>query len=196
MKKIRDLVLRAMAAAAVLSLAAFFLSGCIQDRAQTEKKILAHDPSFGTVLQKRDLLSAELGSLRAAFVKVRNTIDAQIAALRDKRARARREYEASAEKIKLQFQPELRKVERETIEAQRRYDQKSIELREVERGAREVSYLMKKKDKLILTEEEMKTWNERMADLSGKKKIILEEMARIKEELRIDKMKLRVMKLR
>ena len=66
----------------------------------------------------------------------------------------------------------------------------------MERGAREVSYLMKKKDKLILTEEEMKTWNERMADLSGKKKIILEEMARIKEELRIDKMKLRVMKLR
>lgn len=185
-----------MAATAVWTLVAFSLSGCVQDRAQMEKKILAYDPSFRTVLSKRDLFNAELGSLRAAFVKVRNTIDAQISALRDKRTRAKKEYDASAEKIKLQFQPEFRKVERETIEAQRRYDQKSVELREVDRDMKEVSYLMKKKDKLILTEEEMKTWTDRIADLTEKKTAILEEMGRIKEELQIDKMKIKVMRLR
>ncbi len=196
MKKLRDLVLPAVTAAAMWSLVAFSLSGCLQDRAQLEKKVLAYDPSFKTVLKKRDLLDAELDSLRAAFIKVKSTIDAQITVLRDKRLRAKREYDTSVEKIKLQFHPELRKVEREILEVQRRHDEKSIELREVERDMKEVSYLMKKKDKLVLTEEETKSWSDRIADLTEKKTDILEELGKINEELQIDKMKLKAMRLK
>jgi hypothetical protein len=188
-------LLRASASAS-LALALLSVSGCAQDRVETEKKILSYDASFQTTLKKRDLLDTELLSLRAAFAKVCMSIDAQIAILRDKKARAKREYDASAEKIKLQFQPEIRKVERDVQDAEKRYELKSVEMREVERDMNEVNYLVKKKDKLVLTEEESKTWNSRLAELIEKKAAIAGDLAKIKEEMQIEKMKLKVMRLK
>lgn len=189
-------VLRGVSAAVPLVLILFSVSGCMQDRLEMEKKILGHDASFQSTLKKRDLLNTELDSLKAAFVKVSMSIDAQIAILRDKKARARREYDASSEKIKLQFQPEIRKVERDVQDAERRYELKNVEMREVERDMNEVNYLMKKKDKLILTEEETKTWTTRFKELTEKKETISAELAKIREEMQIEKMKLKVMRLK
>ncbi len=195
MKKNQYILSRSFFAAAFVT-AALFLGGCSLDKASSEKKILSYDPSFMNVIKKRDLLNAELGGLKAAFIKVSDSIDAQIEALRDKKARARREYDASAEKIRLGFQPDVRKVEKELGDAQRRYELKNSELRDVERDTNEVNYLMKKKDKLILTDEETKTWNDRLSDLTGKKSSILAEMGKVREEINIQKMKLKVMRLK
>jgi hypothetical protein len=187
---------RQAALAAFLIPVVFSFSGCSEDRLQTEKKILSYDASFQSVLKKRDLLDTELSSLKAAYIKVRDSIDAQIAVLRDKKARARREYDASIEKIKLQFQPEIRNVERDITEVQKRYELKNVEMREVEREMNEVNYLIKKKDKLILTEEETKTWTNRLSELTGKKSEIASELAKIKEQLAMEKMKLKVMNIK
>jgi chromosome segregation ATPase len=195
MKKDLYIFARYISAAALVPVV-LFLGGCSLDKGAAEKKVLSYDPSFMSVLKKRDLHNAELNGLKAAFIKVSDAIDAQIEALRDKKSRARREYDASAEKIRLEFQPEVRKVEKELNDAQRRYELKNSELRDIERDANEVNYLMKKKDKLILTDEETKTWNDRLSDLTGKKGSISSEMGKLREEINILKMKLKVMRLK
>ena len=192
----RGRVLLRTAAAALAVFSAIQVSGCSQDNREIEKSILSQDQSFRTVIRKRDLLNAELVSLKAAYIKITETIDSEITALRDKKARTRKEYLASAEKIRFHFQPEVRKVEREISDIRRRYDQKSAELKQIEKDANEVGSLIKRKDNLILTDEEMKTWNDRLSELSARKSAVLSEIEKMKRELDLNRQKLKVLKLK
>ncbi|MEA3489989.1 MAG: hypothetical protein U9R44_06610 [Candidatus Omnitrophota bacterium] len=181
---------------AIVSLLFLCLSsgGCLKERSEMEKEILAHDPFFKKTLDKRNSLRGQLDSRKSALVKNEQEIAAQITALREKKAQAKRVYAVSVERIKRQIDPEKRELERNLMELKRNYDLKKVELRNVNRDIEEIEALIRKKDKLTLTQEEVRTWNERLASLIRKKEIIISEKDKLRKETEITKLKLKVLK--
>ena len=114
-------------------------------------------------------------------------------ALKEKKVRSGQEYAAKAEQIKRQLHPEQRNLKRDLIEMQRCYGQKSEEVRHTERDIREINVLIKKKDKLALTQAEIQTWNDRLASLVKKWEMLSSEREKLRTEIGVTKMKIKVL---
>lgn len=170
----------------------FLSSGCVEDRAEAEKRILAHDPSFRKVVDKRNSLREELARQKALLSKKRQDIADQVTVLRAKKDQAKKEYAASVEKIKRQLQPEKRQLERDLMEQERLYRKLKMELGENNRDIEEIGSLIKKKDQLTLTQEEIRTWNDRLASLIKKKDETYSEKQKTEEEIEVTKLKIKV----
>ena len=179
-------------AALVLSLSS---SGCMKDRAELEKKILSHDPSFQKTLDKRDSLHKELEAEQAGFLKNVKEIDESISALKERKVQIKQEYSAKIDKIKRQMQPDKRRLERELMEAERKYRREKDDLGNIEKDIKEITSLLDKKDKLAFTQEEIQTWNDRLSYLVEKKEIVSDEIDKLKNDIETTKLKIIVLKI-
>ena len=182
---------------AVLSVSflCLFSQGCGKDQARLEKRVLAHDPSFQETLDRRNSLREELDSQAKVFHRKTKEIKSQIDALARKKTRVKREYSSSVEKIKQQIHPERKRLQKDLLDAQRRYEQKKQEIRDVRGDIKEISALIKKKDVLALTQEEMRTWNDRLSSLMEKKEALNSEKDKLRTEIEITKLKRSVLVL-
>lgn len=171
------------------------MEGCVKDHAEIEKKILENDPSFQKILDSRNSLRDELNNQKTGFMKKKQEIDMQISSLRGKKTEAKRMYSSSVERIKRQLYPRRRELERELMEMQRRYKLKSGIMGDVDRDIMEISTLIKKKDDLALTQEEIKTWNDRLSLFLEKKAALGSEKDKLKTDIEITKLKISVLEL-
>lgn len=169
--------------------------GCVKDIGEAEKKVAAYDPSFQKTLDNRDALRRQLESIRAEYLRNTDQIDSQMDALQERKAQVKRDYTAAAEQVKKQIDPEKRQLQRDLMEFQRQHKIKAIELENVERDIKEITALINKKEELDLTQEEIKTWNDRLASLMQKKEKLSSEKDRIRQDIDITKLKDKVLKL-
>ena len=179
----------------VLLSAAFLmlpLQGCVKDTSEEEKEILAYDASFKKTIDTRDSLRKQLDEAKTSYLNKIASIDLQINGLKEQKEKAKIYYSTSVEEIKRQVQPVRRRLERELIDFKRQYKIKSEEAANAEDDIREITALTEKKDKLSLTQEEIKTWNDRLAALIEKKEKLSAEKEELAEEIRILKLKLKV----
>jgi hypothetical protein len=167
--------------------------GCVRDRDEAEKTILAHDPSFQKTIDKRKQLRKQMNSHENVYLVLKQNISAQIMALKEKREKAKKDYLDSVEKLKGQMHPEKRELERGLAETERNYRLKGAELGIINRDMKEVDALIKKKDELTLTPEETKTWNDRLAALIRRKAEVSAEKAKLGKEIQITKLKISVL---
>ena len=179
----------------LVSLFCFLPAGCKKDQADTEKRIVAYDPSFQKVLDIRNSLQQQLSTQRAAFLRKVRQIDSQINALKEEKSQAKKEYISSVEKIKRQIHPSKRQLQRDLMDLQRQHKRKSAEIKDLEKDINEISGLIKKKDELALTGEEIQTWNERLATLIGKKEELVVGREKIRSDIEMTKLKDKVLKL-
>jgi len=181
---------------AVLVLFPFLsLQGCMENRAETEKKILAYDPSFRKSLDRRNELLKDLNFRQTSFMKSEQLIEDEINALKQKKTQEQKEYLSSVEKIERQIDPEKRNLRQDLAGMQRYYKRKKGELKDVDRDIKEINALVKKKDRLVLTPEEVRVWNERLSSLVKKKAETSSDVAKVKEEIEITKLKIKVLSL-
>jgi hypothetical protein len=173
----------------------FSQQGCVEKREETLKNILAYDPSFQSVLDKRNSLQEKLNSQKTSLLRKEMEIGEGIIALKEKKALAKEEYASSVENIKRQMQPEKRRLKQDLLEINRRHRLKRVELSGIERDISEINSLIKKKDKLALTQEEMQTWNKRLSLLLKKKVFLESEVKKLKKEGEITKLKIGVLDL-
>ncbi|MGB2601439.1 MAG: hypothetical protein WBD00_01715 [Candidatus Omnitrophota bacterium] len=173
----------------------FSALGCQKDQGDSEKKIIAYDPSFQKTLDNRDSLRQELATQRAAFLRKAQQIDNQIDALKEERAQKKKDYLSSVDKIKRQIDPSKRQLQRDLMEMQRQSKRKSSEIRDLEKDINEITDLIEKKDDLALTQEEIQTWNERLATLIEKKENLSVEREKIQSDIEVTRLKDRVLKL-
>ncbi len=177
-------------AACLLCLA---FQGCLEDRAELEKRILAHDPSFQKTLDSRDSLREQLDSQKAIFLRRESEANSLIKALKQKKIDAKKEYSAQVEKIRRQIQPEKRQLRRSLIDIKRQYKCKEQEIGHIDKDINEITALIKKKDALALTQDEIRTWNERLSSLIKKKNEISAEKDKLGKEIEITKLKIKVL---
>ncbi|MFH1309791.1 MAG: hypothetical protein ABIH85_03815 [Candidatus Omnitrophota bacterium] len=166
--------------------------GCSPNTAEIEKKILEYDPSFQKILDKRNELHKRLDQERAKFLKKKEDIDSQVNVLREQKRQIKQEYLLQASELNLQIQPDQRFLKKSIMELENNYRQKKEALGITEHDIGEISSLMKKKDTLALTPEEMKVWNNRMSLLVEKKEEQISEKNKVKKEIEITKLKLKV----
>lgn len=171
------------------------VAGCRKDLGESEKKVVAYDPSFQKTLDNRNSLRRELETQRAVFARKTQQIDNQIGALKEQKAEAKKEYIASVDKIKRQIHPAKRQLQRDLMELERKYRRKSAEVKDLEKDINEINGLIEKKDELALTQEEIQTWNERLTNLIQKKEELSAERKKIQTEIEVTKLKDRVLKL-
>ena len=169
--------------------------GCGEDRAEFEKKIIARDPSFQKTLDNRNSLREQLDSQKAILLRKEKEISAQINALKEKKVSARKEYSQQVQKIKRQIQPKKRQLQRDLIDMARRYKHKKQQVRDIDRDINEINGLIKKKDALSLTQEEIRIWNDRLASLIEKKEGINAEKDKLEAGIETTKLKVKVLKL-
>ncbi len=174
----------------------FLCQGCVKDRAEMEKEILGHDPSFQKDLDKRNTVQKEIASLEAAYRQTCMKIDEEITALKEKKTQVKNEYLTSLDKLKRQVNPEVRELQRNLLDMQRDHKRQKEELGDIDRDIKEINSLINKKDQLVLTQEEVKTWNERLASLAEKKSAADSEIERLAKEIEITKLKIKVLSIK
>jgi len=167
--------------------------GCGKGRAEAEKKILASDPSFQKVLDKRDALRNELDLQKEAYARKKEKIDEEIAALREKKDQVKKEYRLQIEKIKRQSYPEKKRLQRDLMEMERNYKWTKDEVRQIDKDINEISSLMGEKEKLDLTQDEAQEWNDKLDFLKKKKKTAVSANNKLREKIEITKMKIEVL---
>ncbi|MFC1570415.1 hypothetical protein ACFL4E_01390 [Candidatus Omnitrophota bacterium] len=148
-----------------VSLMILSLSGCAGDSAEKEKKILAQDPSFQKVLDKRNSMVDELATHKTNYLAKRVQIDEEISTLKEEKSLIRTQYAEEIQRTKRRLNPEKRNLERDLLESERSYKRINSELVDINSDIKEITALIGKKEKLALTQEEMKTWNDRLATL-------------------------------
>jgi chromosome segregation ATPase len=170
--------------------------GCgVKDIGEAEKEVVAYDPSFQKTLDNRDALRGQLESARAEYLGNTEQINSQMEALRERKAQVKKDYTAAAEKIKKQIDPEKRQLQRDLMEYQRQYKIKAIESENVEKDIKEITALIGKKEELDLTQEEIRTWNDRLTSLIRKKEKLSSEKDKIRQDIDITKLKDKVLRL-
>jgi len=170
--------------------------GCRGNTEEAEKMILAHDPSFRVQLERRAQLQNELDSSKLEYIDSKAALDEKITAVNEKKKELKLAYRARSDEIKRRIDPERRRLEHELLETERDYKDAKRELKNTERDIKEIEDLMSKKDKLILTSEEIQAWNERLSSSLKKKSLLASEIDKLEEEVRITKLKLAVLKLK
>ena len=78
------------------------------------------------------------------------------------------------------------------MEISYQYKQKAELVRSIDRDIDEINSLIKKKESLSLTQEEMRIWNERRASFIDNKESVNLEKSKLKEEIEITKLKIKV----
>ncbi len=170
--------------------------GCgVQDIGEAEKKVVAYDPSFQKALDDRDALRRQLESIKAEYLGSTEQINSQMEALQERKAQVKKEYTAAEEKIKKQIEPEKRQLQRDLMEYQRQYKIKAIELENAEKDIKEITALIDKKEELDLTQEEIRTWNDRLTSLIQKKEKLSSEKDGLRQDIDITKLKDKVLRL-
>jgi predicted nucleic acid-binding Zn-ribbon protein len=181
-------------AAVSLTLAAgcILFQGCIKDTAELEKEILSYDASFKTVLDKRNSMRNELAAEKAAYLSALRQINHQIDALKDQKLQARAQHASRVEKIKKKLNSEISVLQADLLDMKRNLRFKEVQLEATEKSIGEINALIKKEDTLSMTQEEMRTWNDRLASLTRKKEELVSEREKLARDIEITKTKLKV----
>jgi len=168
--------------------------GCTEDRSELEKKILTNDPSFQETIDKRNALQQELDSHKVKFLQKKQEVDTRIIALKEEQKQLEKEYSSFAEKTRRQLYPEKNALEEKLADTILQYNGKKVEIRGTDRDIREINALIKKKDSLSMTQQEMKTWNDRLLSLMKKRETYNSEKNKLQEDIKITKLKIKVLK--
>jgi len=177
----------------VILVMSFFFQGCSPfNMAETEKKIVEYDPSFQKLLNKRNSLQCELDRKKTIFREKKQKINDKIKGMQEEKLQLEKEQLSLEEQITRQIQPEKRELKKSLMEISYQYKQKSELCRSIDRDIDEINSLIKKKESLSLTQEEMRIWNERLASLIENKENVNLEKNKLKEEIEITKLKIKV----
>ena len=177
----------------VVLVMSLFFQGCSPlNTAETEKKIVKYDPSFQKLLNKRNSLQCELEQKKTIFREKKQKINDKIKVMREEKLQLEKEQLSLEEQITRQIQPEKRELQKSLIEMSYQYKQKAELGRSIDRDIDEINSLIKKKESLSLTQDEMRIWNERMSSLIENKESVNLEKSKLKEEIEITKLKIKV----
>jgi len=179
----------------LITVAILTQQGCAENRQEREKKILAYDSSFQSYLDKRSSLQKKLDEQKAAFLQKKLEIENQINALKEKSVILKEEYASSIGNTKRQIQPAKRSLRQDLLEMKRQYALRKTELSGVTKDINEIKDLIKKKDKLSLTQAEMQTWSKRLSSLIEKKASIASDMNKLEKEIEITRLKIKVLEV-
>ncbi|MFH1665078.1 MAG: hypothetical protein ABIA77_02915 [Candidatus Omnitrophota bacterium] len=166
--------------------------GCKVDEAGLEKTVLEQDPSFREVLDRRDVVRKELNGLKTAFAREEKKINDEMSVLKDRKIKVNSEYVSKLEQIKRRIQPERNRLRIELLETENRYKKKAAEAAMVERDIKDINGLVSKKEDLSLTQEEIRTWNERLSFLIARKADVMAEKEKAKAEIDLLKSKIKI----
>ncbi|MDD4957217.1 MAG: hypothetical protein PHQ61_06190 [Candidatus Omnitrophica bacterium] len=170
-------------------------AGCSPSGAELDKKVLGYDPGFKTQIEKRDSIRREISSYKNVRNKKVSEINNAIAVLKEKKASAEKEYLAQSETARRKIQPDIRQLEKELMEARSGYRIKDLELNDIMKDIKEIEALLGKKENLSLTQSELQTWNDRLADLMKKKENTLEGMDALKKDVEMLRLKIKALRV-
>jgi len=179
----------------ILPLICLLIQGCGRTSPDIDKIILEHDPSFQETIDRRNSLRKEIELNRADFLKKDTAAEIKIKDLKKKRERFKRGYTQKEGNIKHELDPEKRQLERKLKDLERKYHRKNEEIQDAERDMKEINSLIKKQEVLSLTPEEIRTWNSRISVLVKKKDKISTEGDKLKKEIEITKLKIKVLEI-
>ncbi|MFH1305284.1 MAG: hypothetical protein ABIH74_02635 [Candidatus Omnitrophota bacterium] len=169
--------------------------GCSEDRAALEKKILAHDSSFQRIVDKRDSLQQELASQEEAFSKRQQETSQAVEALKDRQRQEKKEHAVEMKATKRKLWPEKKRLEMDLLDMERRYKRVKENIRDIGRDIDEINTLMEKKNKLVLTPEEIQAWNERLNSLIKDEGDMVSEKDKLQTDISMTKLKIKVLGL-
>ena len=82
------------------------------------------------------------------------------------------------------------------LKTRRRLKQKQIELSDIRGNIGEIDSLINKKERLSLTREEIRVWGERLSSLNEKSVAVEKEIDKLKKEIEITGLKIKVLEVR
>lgn len=170
-----------------------WMSSCAPvDRGQLTKEVLAKDPSFEQVLDKRKELTSRVQTLERELALKRETVDKNITQLRKDLATAASNVRIKTAEIKKRMDPDQKRLEEELASI-------SQELRssQEKRAAlgRQMAQLKKNlSPKASLTAEERAKQEASLNEMVADSQTLDQEMQAIKERVRIVKIKLLLVK--
>jgi len=171
-------------------------AGCTVDSEVATKEILAHDPSFQKWVDKKNTIRKKLDSDASIYNEKQRNIETQIIALKGKKSDIKAEHLESVGRITKQLDPERRKLKQQLVDIYNQLKLKEAETDNVNKDIGEVGGLIEKQDRLELTREEIQVWNKRRSELIRRKDKVDREVADLKEDIEIKKLKIGVLRIK
>ena len=178
---------------AALAVCCLLSQGCSEDTTEMEKTILSHDASFHSVIDKRNSMRDEIAAEKAAYLTKIGQMDQQIEALKDQKLQVRTESSSRVERMSRRLNPEKSFFKGELLDMRGDLRLKEVQVQAIDKSINEINALIKKEDTLAMTQEEMRTWNDRLASLVTQKEELVSQMGKLSTDIEITEMKVKVL---
>lgn len=169
-------------------------SGCGRVSDDTQEAILQKDPSFKTACRAKKESEIEILKLKKEFEKDTEDIKDQIGRLKAVYDTKKSDLYARIKTIDALLEPYIESLESELRSLQADYRDKKDFLKTVEKKISEIIKLVEKKRNISFTHNEISLWNKRKESLEKEKENTLRSLNLLKEEIRIKKVELKVLK--
>ena len=174
-------------------LGCFLFTGCSGNNAETIKEILVEDPSFQKALDERNDIHKKLSAAKTEYDKKQADLEKEITVIQGKKAGIKVEYLSTVSQVRKKLDSEKRRLRQELADKEEQLKMKNLEMADIDRDANEIDALVKKKDRLELTGEEMKVWNKRLLALARRRVDTGKEIAGLNKKIHIIKLEIKVL---
>jgi chromosome segregation ATPase len=163
------------------------------DRQQARKTVLAEDPSFLNILKERDKIKSRMDKAEEALKEKKKELNSAIKELKEKFSKENKKIsleiknlENNLDKYKDEIRLSLKKLTQELK------TKKKI-LKNTESTIKEANKLLAEDAHAQLTSQEETDWNDKLKQLSRQRDDIVRQIDKLDEEIRIEKLKLKLL---
>jgi chromosome segregation ATPase len=166
------------------------ISGCEQVDTETLNKITQEDPSFKPVLERKKELDSKIAFLENQLRDSKSDTSARIRTLQENFNRQKLDIYGKVASLKAELNPARLEIRQEMDSLRGQLANKKEILKNLESTRRNLTNLINQQKAVSVTTEDMRKWQERLADLNKQIEPIAGEVRELEEKLKILRLKL------
>ena len=171
----------------------FLLTGCGRVDEGTRDMVLEKDPSFRKVLNEKDLLNEKITSLRENFKETKDALSKKIQALEEELKAGESELEERIASIKKEIGPKIEALKAGALEARAEYGEKTGILKASINKLANIKKLLKNKQELALSGDEISIWNKRSSGLEDEINTVKKDLDRLQNKTNLLKTEIKIL---
>jgi chromosome segregation ATPase len=163
------------------------------DRQQARKTVLAEDPSFASILQERDKIKSRMDKAEEALKEKKKELNSAIKELKEAFSKENKKIsleiknlENNLNKYRDEIKLDLKKLTQE-LKAKKKI------LKNTESTIKEANKLLTEDAHAQLTSQKETGWDDKLKQLSRQRDDIVEQIDQLNEEIRVEKLKLKLL---
>lgn len=169
----------------LILISALILSGCGRSGGKMLDEAPEKDSSFKEVLDAKTRIENKVSSLREDYKKEKESFDKNVAALKEELRVKKNNTASRIAEMQKELAPKIRALKSKLASLRAERNLKKQNLKNAISKMKNIKKLLKKKEALSLSADEVSIWNKRQDNLSEEMDFTKKELARIRDKTRL-----------